>query len=317
MRLTRLARLTSALLAGSIVLTGCGATAKVASAPTQLTHIKVGILPAIDVVPLYIAQERGYFKQEGLDVELVTEPAGPPAVTAILNGDMDFSFLDYVMFFGTASRGAKTHVVADAYQIGPETQPLLTLPNSPIRTPRDLAGKRIGVLAPGNIQSLLINEQVKAYGVDPKSLHYVAVPFPLAGTALKKGDVDAVSTVEPFSTDAESKYGAVLLTDMDTGATENIPVSGYVSSDAWAKAHPAALAGFRRAIQRASVDASQRALVQHVLTKYLKLDAQAAAIVHIGTFPTSLSVQRLKRIADLMSEANMLAHPVDVAALAS
>ncbi len=318
MRLSRLAGIASALLATTLLLTACDDTGKTVASAGPLPRIRVGILPAIDIVPLYIAKERGYFTEEGVDVQLVTEPAGPPAIAAVLSGaDMDFSFADYVLFFGTASAGAKTHVAGDAYQIGPETQPILALPSSGIRTPRDLAGKRIGVLAPNNIQVLLTNEQVKAYGVDPKTLHYVPMPFQSMGAALKRGEVDAVSTVEPFSTDAETKYGAVVVCDMATGATENAPISGYVSSEAWAKAHPAALAAFRRALQRASVDASQRAVVQSVLVRDLKIDPQTAALVHIGTYPTSLSSDRLERIADLMSENGMLARPVDVKKLTS
>jgi NitT/TauT family transport system substrate-binding protein len=317
MRLPRLARISCALLAASLLLAGCGENVKVANSAANRTHLELGVLNAIDCATAQIAQDRGYFADEGLDVDIKTVATGPEVLSELQAGTLDVGFVDYVTFFGTVSKGAKMHVAADAYQLAPEVQPILALPNSSIHTPRDLAGKRIGVLVTNNIQTLLINELVKAYGVDPKTLHYVTVPFPAMGAALKHGTADAVSTIEPFTTDSETKYGAQVVADMDSGATQGAPISGYVSTQPWASAHTATMQAFRRAMERAAVDAAQRAVVQNVLTHHLKIDPQTAAIVHIGVFPTSVSADRLKRIVDLMSEADMLTHPIDLKAMTS
>ncbi len=317
LRLSRVVRIAGALFASSLVLAGCGQEAKVTNNAASQTHLTLGVLSAIDCATAHIAKDRGYFAAEGLNVDIKTVPTGPEVLTELQNKALDVGFVDYVTFFGTVSKGSKMHVAADAYQLGPEVQPILAMPNSGIRTPRDLAGKRIGVLVTNNIQTLLINELVKAYGVDAKTLHYVTVPFPAMGAALKRGDVDAVSTIEPFTTDSESKYGAQVVADMDSGATQGAPISGYVSTEAWASAHPSVMQSFRRAMERAAADAAQRAVVQNVLTSYEKIDPQTAALVHIGVFPTSVSADRLKRITDLMSEAGMLTRPIDLKEMTS
>ena len=73
-----------------------------------------------------------------------------------------------------------------------------------------------------NIQTLMTNVQLKAAGVSPSSVRYVAIPFPDMEAALKAGRVDAISAVEPFLAGAESAGARQIVSDC-AGATSGLP----------------------------------------------------------------------------------------------
>jgi NitT/TauT family transport system substrate-binding protein len=317
MRLPRLARIGCTCLVVSLSLAGCGHAPSIGAAADSRPTLTVGVLNAVDCATAYIAQDHGYFAAEGLNVEFRAIAPGTKPLTLLHSGAVTITFDDYLDVFGSIAHGDALHLAADGYQLAPQVQPVLAMPGAAIRTPRDLAGKRIGVPAAGAMQTLLINELVRAYGVDPASLRYVPMPYPSMGQALAGGGVDAIAPVEPFTTAAESGYGAQVVADTDTGVTKGVPLSGYVSTQAWAAAHPDVLAAFRRAMQRAATDAAQRVVVEGALTSHEQIDPRIAAIVHLGAFPVSVSAARLGRVVDLMREARTLSRPIDLAALTS
>src|SRR5439155_17104248 len=126
---------------------------------------------------------------------------------------------------------------------------LLVMPNSPIKQPKDLEGKTVAVNILNNIQSLTLNEVLKANNVDPSKVKYRAVPFPQMGAALQQGEVDAVHTGEPFGTNFQRKLGARMVVDGGGAPVTELPVSGYVSTQDFVKKYPKTAAAFQRAIQ--------------------------------------------------------------------
>src|SRR2546421_1665009 len=57
--------------------------------PVEKTRIRVGTLPVVDMGPFYLAIEKGYFKEEGLDVQPVVGASGQANITALIGGDLD------------------------------------------------------------------------------------------------------------------------------------------------------------------------------------------------------------------------------------
>jgi NitT/TauT family transport system substrate-binding protein len=81
---------------------------------------------------------------------------------------------------------------------------------------------------------------------------FVTVPggFPVIPGQLQRGAWDAAFLAEPYITAAGQQYGQQVLADLDQGAVLNLPVDGYVATQAWARAHPATAAAFTRAIEQ-------------------------------------------------------------------
>jgi NitT/TauT family transport system substrate-binding protein len=79
--------------------------------------------------------------------------------------------------------------------------------------------------------------------------------FTTMASTLAKGSWSAAFFGEPFATQGEEEYGESPLADLDQGATSNLPVSGYIATQAWLDKNPNTAAAFVRAIQAAQLDA--------------------------------------------------------------
>ena len=113
--------------------------------------------------------------------------------------------------------------------------------------------------------------------------------------------MDAAWLPEPFVTQAEEQAGAVPLADADQGASQNIPIAGYVVTKAWAKKYPHTAAAFRTAIMKAqAVAATNPGAVQSGMEKFAGTSAQDAAIASAPQYPTQNSEALIQRLATLM-----------------
>ena len=105
---------------------------------------------------------------------------------------------------------------------------------------------------------------------------------------LKAHRVDAISEVEPFLNGAEVSLGAQPVLEQCTGPTADIPLGGYITTAAWADAHPATARAFAHAVEQGqALAASDRAAVEKVLPAYMPISKNIAALVNLNAFPTS------------------------------
>ncbi|KAA2248864.1 transporter substrate-binding domain-containing protein [Solihabitans fulvus] len=314
---TLAAILTLAATSGCGLLGSKSAADNNSSGRVEKSTIKIGVIPVIDDAPVFIAQKRGYFKQEGLDVELKTIQGGAAGITGLISGDLDFTFGNWVSFFAAEAKGAAKAVdgiklVADGYQGKNDMFLVMASADSPVKGPKDLAGKTIGVNTFKNIAELAVRATLQANGVDPASVTFKEFPFPDMTAALTNKQVDAAFMVEPFITQAERTAGAIPAVDTMSGPIADLPIAGYGTSGKVASADPKTVAAFQRALARGQQDAAQRSVVEELLPEYAKIDKETAGLVHFGVYPTSLDATRLTRVTTLMRSYGMLDRQVDV-----
>jgi NitT/TauT family transport system substrate-binding protein len=285
-----------------------------AASGLEKTDLNVGILPVADCAGLQLAINRGFFKAEGLNVKTQVLQGGAEAIPKLKSGGLDFTSGAYVPFFQAQSQGViKLRIVGDAFQSAEGTHVVLVARNSPIHTVRDLKGKRIGVNAKHNLSSLFMQAIAQPMGVTlNEDKDFVALAFPDMQGALKNGSVDAVQAVEPFNTQLQQSIGARLLADTNQGETADFPISGYATTQEFAEENPKTVAAFQRALGKAQAMLSDRKVLEQVVPTYTKINAQTASSLHFGTFPTSLSITRLQRVADIMQRYGYLSKPLDV-----
>jgi NitT/TauT family transport system substrate-binding protein len=94
--------------------------------------------------------------------------------------------------------------------------------------------------------------------------------------------------------------------DACTGATANLPLDGYFTNRSYASKNPGVVTAFRAALEKAQAQAGMAAPLQTALTKSVGLQPQAAALVTLGTYPTTLSAQNIQRVINLMFFFNAL-----------
>lgn len=283
----------------------------------EKAKISLGVLPILDVASVHVAIKKGYFKAEGLEVDLKIIQGGAQAIPGLIAKELDFTFGNWVSFFAAQSKDAAKAVdgiklIADGYQAKPDMFLILAAGDSAIKGPQDLAGKTIAINTFKNIAELTAKATLEAANVDVSSVKFKEMPFPDMQAAVQNKTVDAAFMVEPFITRAQRAAGQVKVLDAASGPTDNIPIAGYATSGEFAKNNPKTVAAFQRAIAKGQADAADRPTVEPLLVEYAKVDKETAGLVHFGAFPTTLDPTRLQRVVQLMQRYGMLDKELDV-----
>ena len=292
------------------------ASASASSSPTTMTSITVGALPVLDTAGLQVAIKEGFFTQAGLNVTVKSVAQSTVAIPDLLHGSIDvIGGGNYVSFLEAQAHGTfPVEFLAPAVDCTTNNYGVVAMPSSGITSASGLAGKTIAVNLTQNIQTLTTNAVLSADGVTSGSVKYVQIPFPNMVAALKSGKVDAISAVEPFLS-AALAAGGKLVTSTCTGPTADFPMSGYITTQTWAAAHPAAAKAFQAALEKGNAFANANpSVVREVLPTYTKITAAAAASVPLGTYPETLTADLLQRIATLMKGGG-LSTPADLSSL--
>ncbi|WP_329087745.1 MULTISPECIES: ABC transporter substrate-binding protein [unclassified Streptosporangium] len=296
----------------------CTAEKPSVSTERALIPIKVGALLVPDAAPAHIAFRRGLFRDEGLDVRLEPIQAASAALPALDGGSLQFALLNYVTaIMATAEGDAKLLMVADSYQAADGTFVVMVKGGSSYKTMADLRGRKIGVASRRSIGSITVASALKTFNMAESDVDLVEFPLPDMPALLEAGTIDAAWMTQPYVLNAAQKTGARELQDMTKGGPmADFPIAGWGVTAAYAKENPHVVAAFRRAIGKAQqIAANDRRAVEEVLPTYTKIDAATAAVIPLGTFPTTLEEGRLQRVADTMLEHGYLTEPFKVSAL--
>ena len=167
------------------------------------------------------------------------------------------------------------------------------------------------------METLATQAVLNSDGVTPTSVTWKPTPMRDMIGELRSGQVNAILATEPYVIAAESQLGAVEVMDSCSGLTANLPLSGYFSLAAYANAHRAQLQQFQAALGTAQAAAASGGPLQATLTKFTGMTTPSAALATIGSFPTSLSIGQVQRVADLMYDSGVISRPLSVSKLAS
>jgi NitT/TauT family transport system substrate-binding protein len=311
-----LSRRTVLSAGGALLLTACGSGGEQpAAGPVEFPEVRLGVLPVPDTAPLYLAQREKIFDKNGLRPKFVESELTGDNRFDLENGSEDVHFDSWVTIFLNIADGADWVLVGEAYQTGILTSALLTSPNSELSAVRDLKGTKIGVNNPRGLGTMLIDALLNTNGISRGDVDYVEIPFDKIGEAVRSGQVDSGWLIEPFITDAQMHGGAVPLADTATGATADLPQSGYVCARRFAERNPATIKAFQATLVDSQVRALDRAALELEFREYLKIDPNVASVMSIGKYPSSLRAVRPQRVADLMLAQGMLKNPIDVSKL--
>ena len=282
----------------------------------EKAKIKVGALPTAELAPLHYAAQKGLFEREGLTVEIVTASDGATALNNAIGGDFDITFSSYVPIFAAQAKGvADLKIITDCASAVPNSCLIMSTPSSGVRTPEDLAGKRIAISGTGTISELMVKAAMKANKVPYEKTQMVPLGFINMPNALKSGQVDAAFVVEPFLTLAARDADAVPVLDTTTGPLEDLPLGGYVSNAQFAEKNPKTVAAFQRAMTSAVAEAQDRAKIEPLLPKFAKIDKETASIITMLKLNARADATRLQRVPRLMLEFGYITKDVDVASM--
>ncbi len=172
-----------------------------AAAPSQGGTLRIGVLPITDVVPFYIAQEQGYFKQQGLNVELV--PAASAAerdqmmITQQIDGELN-DLVSTILFNKDKSNIKIVRTARTAFPNAPEYW-ILVPKESTIKSPKDLAGKDIAI-SQNTVIEYVTDRLLELEGVATADIKTTNVPsIPTRLQLLSQNQVAAATLPDPLA----------------------------------------------------------------------------------------------------------------------
>jgi NitT/TauT family transport system substrate-binding protein len=310
---------TSALVA--LLLVACNKSADNSAAPAGgLMKVRVGYIGLTCEAPIFTAVEKGFFKDEGVDVTLVKcEWANYKDVLAL--GGFDITHHLVMYFLKPIEQGLDVKFLGGIHRGCLRVQ---TATGSSIHSVEDLRGKRIGVPGMGTPPFIFANRVLNAHGIDPgKEISWRVFPAGELGLALQKGDVDAVADSEPIGTlltaDGKVRNVADQATEMPYSDEYCCAV---LANGKFVAANPKAAAAATRALLRGAkwVEANPLAAARlSVEKKYLASNPElnAVAISHLRYVPSVSGAEAaVKSAAIAMQKAGMLSPSTDVNELA-
>jgi NitT/TauT family transport system substrate-binding protein len=304
-----------------LILSGCNKGAKPAEKTADgLTKIKVGYIGITCEAPIFSAVENGFFKEEGLEVELVKcEWSKYKDVLAL--GGFDVTHHLIMMFLKPIEQGLDVKMTAGIHTGCLRVQAPL---NGKIKTVQDLRGKRIGVPGMGTPPFIFANRVLGANGIDPKTeIEWRTFPAGELGLALDKGEIDAIANSEPIGSLllAEGKVQNISDQAKDEPYKDEYCCAVIVNGKFLTKNPEAAAAATRALLKSAKwVETNPRAAARmSVEKKYLASNPElnTTAIGNLRYIPSVTGGEMAcTTAANGMKTAGMLNPTTDVAALA-
>lgn len=245
-----------------------------------LTTLRVVHVPVLIFAPLYVAIERGYFAQQGIDVELITTPGGVSSFAVLAGGRAEVVIGGLgASLFNAAARGLDFKVVGPVHMEKPPVSTPLVISkkawdSGEIRSVKDLRGKKVSINVIGSATEFWLHSALLRGGLTIDDIQLVAVNFPEVPAALANGAIAAGLLGEPLATLAEEQGQIVRLSE---DFINGIQVTAVYYSGEFMRAQPKLAIGFMVAWLKACRDlygdGYKRDDVAAIVEKYTRVPA--------------------------------------------
>lgn len=247
---------------------------------TLPVKLRVVHVPVLIFAPLYVAIERGYFAEQGIEVELITTPGGISSFAVLAGGNAEVVVGGLgAALFNAAARGLDFKVVGPVHMEKPPVSTPLVVSkkaydSGEIRSVRDLRGKKVSVNVLGSATEFWAQAALLKGGLSLADVQLVAVNFPDVPAALANGAIAAGLLGEPLATLAEDQGQIVRLSE---DFINGVQVTALYYSGAFMRAQSELATGFMVAWLKACRylygDGYKRDDVAAVVEKYTRVPA--------------------------------------------
>jgi NitT/TauT family transport system substrate-binding protein len=296
------------LAALALLAAGCGGEEP--SGSDGPDEVEVGLISILDVAPIYLGKDKGFFADR--DIELTLRPAegGTETVPSVLSGNQQFGFSNVVTLLLAQSEGLPVKVVSNGTNStgvdGADFGALMVGKGSAVRSVKDLVGKKVAVNTFQNVVELAVRASALKAGVDPESIEFVKLPFPDMPAALTSGRADAVFVVEPFQQVVLSQGGRALASSyVDTAP--NLSVAMYFTSKELLAQNPDLAKRFTEAMNESLEYANTHPdKVRKILPTYTKIGPEVIPDLVLPKWPPTINRDSVEAIAELAQQEGVL-----------
>lgn len=297
------------------LLAGCGVGRGSAIEIKPGDPLRVGVIPTATFAPLFIAIERGYTKDAGLELELQTVQNAAAIAPSVLNGQLQIGTAAASPFIAAVSKGLPLKAIANAARnSAPDVDEtgLMVPDDSPIQRPRDLEGRTCAVNGLAALPHVAAAEAIRKDGGDPSKVTFVAMPFPDMVGALRLGRVDSAAMAEPFVT-AATGGGNRRVTGLYSAAFPHAATTTlFFTAEPFIETNPGVVTALAEAINLAGEDAmNDPQMVRETLSRHSATPPQLLNTMHLPQYGPGLKGDDLTAISEVMVRNGFLKAPID------
>ncbi len=286
------------------------------AAPGQPDKVTVGVIPILDVAPIYLGKQKEFFSKRNIDLTLTLAQGGAAIIPAVQSGQYQFGFSNVISLLLATSQGVPIKVVCNGNNStgidGQDFAALMVKGDSPIKTAADLAGKTVAANTLKNIVDTSVRASVRKAGGDPKAVKFVELAFPQQPAALQSGQVDAVFVVEPFQ-QAVLAQGGRKIASSYVDAAPNLVVAMYFTSTQLMTSNPDLVRRFTEAMKESLAYADGHPEeAREIIKSYTTIAPDVIARMTLPKWPADINRQAIQTLADLALGDGLLTKAADL-----
>lgn len=277
----------------------------------KATPVTVGVIPIVDVAPLYLGQKKGFFSSRGIDLKMVAAQGGAAIIPGVVSGQFQFGFSNTTSLMLAQTKGVPIKSVANGAasngKVGGDVTAVLVKKDSSIKSAKNLAGRTVAVNTLQNIGDTTVRESVRKDGGDPAKVKFVEIPFDQMPAALDDGRVDAAWMGEPAQTIAKGQ-GARVIASPFAETDPNLTLATYFTSTKITQQDPALVKKFTEAMNESLEYASAHPdEARQILTTYTKIGGEVLEKLILPSWPTEVNTPSLEKLAELGAQDGVFA----------
>ncbi|MGW1721662.1 ABC transporter substrate-binding protein [Streptomyces sp. NPDC002306] len=305
-------RLLAGLAAGTFLLAtaACGSSGDSGTSGKDTssggtTTVKLGLIPIVDVAPVYLGVKKGFYSEHGLELSLTTAQGGAAIVPGVVSGQFQFGFSNVTSLMVAQSNNVPVRAIANGIAStgaqGADFGAIVVKKGSPLTSPKQLEGKKVAINTLKNINETAVRESVRKAGGDPDQVKFVELAFDQMPAALDSGQIDAAMVVEPALATVKSQGGTEIASPL-VDVAPNLTVAMYFTSTQYAQQNPEVVKKFQEATAESLAYAdSHPDEVRAIVTTYTKIPASVLAQVTLPKWPADAnrsSIEALEKLGE-------------------
>ncbi|UED87894.1 ABC transporter substrate-binding protein [Streptomyces profundus] len=286
---------------------GGGTDSGSGSGPDEIT---LGVIPIIDIAPIRLGIEQGFFADRDLDLTLQESQGGAAIVPAVISGDYQFGYSNLVSLLIAKSENVPVELISVGARASDDPmddgsgQLMTTDPG--ITEVDDLRGTTIAVNTLLGINEVAVRSTLEAGGLERDDVTLVEVPIPNMPAALASGDVDAAMMSEPFITVTEEQGGHALPVSY-AAMGDQLPFAGWFASESYAAQNPEVVERFQAALEESLRYAEEHPdEARAALNTYLDLEDGISEAVTLPGWDPTTDRDEIERLARLSVDAGLI-----------
>ncbi|MFC9842899.1 ABC transporter substrate-binding protein [Streptomyces sp. NPDC060223] len=303
-------------------VTACGSSGNSdgsASDSGGLTSVKVGVIPIVDVAPVYLGQQKGIYEKYGLKVSMTTAQGGSAIVPGVVSGQFQFGFSNTTSLMIAQSNDIPVKAVSNGVATtgvdGHDYGALVVKKGSSLKSAKDLEDKTVAVNTLNNILDTSVRESVRKAGGDASKVKFVELAFDQMPAALEKGQVDAAMAVEPALTTILNA-GGVEIASPYVDVAKDLTVAMYFTSQTYATQNPQVVTNFQKATAEALAYAnSHPEEARDAVSTYTKIPSSVLSKVTLPKWPADISRSSVETLEKLGEQDGLFKTAPDLDAL--